>query len=102
MHTYRVDILQCIDCGVCYKKCPASNDAERGKVKRVYAAQRKNKESLKQSSSGGIAALISEYVIENGGVVYGCAFDKNLKALHIRCTDKKELEELKGSKYVCL
>ena len=96
----KVDILQCIDCGICYKKCPANNDVELEKVKRVYAAQRKNKESLKQSSSGGIAALLSEYVIENGGVVYGCAFDKNLKALHIRCTDKKELEELKGSKYV--
>ena len=96
----KVDILQCIDCGICYKKCPANNDVELEKVKRVYAAQRKNKDSLKQSSSGGIAALLSEYVIENGGVVYGCIFDKNLKALHIRCTDKKELEELKGSKYV--
>ena len=34
----QVDILECIDCGICYKKCPANNDVEREKVKRVYAA----------------------------------------------------------------
>lgn len=95
-----VDKSKCVDCGLCYKKCPANKDVEREKVKKVYAVQRENKESLKQSSSGGVAAVISEYVIDNGGIVYGCAFDKNLKALHIRCTYKKTLDKLKGSKYV--
>jgi len=39
-------------------------------------------------------------MIAEGGVVYGCAFEKPFSIKHIRCTIPEELEPLKTSKYV--
>lgn len=66
----------------------------------VYAAWRTDIEVRQESSSGGVASAISERWIENGGVVYGSAYQGNFVIGHIRCTKKSELNNLRGSKYV--
>lgn len=66
----------------------------------TYAAWRKDEAARANSSSGGMAAAISEAWIRKGGIVYGAAFVKPFDFLHIRCTTKEELERLRGSKYV--
>lgn len=66
----------------------------------VYAAWRLNETERAKSSSGGIASVISEKWIENGGVVYGASFVKPFGFQHIRCTKKEHLDKIRGSKYV--
>lgn len=66
----------------------------------VYAAWRKDEVARAKSSSGGMAAAISEKWIKKGGIVYGAAFVRPFDFQHIRCTTKEELAQLRGSKYV--
>lgn len=67
---------------------------------KIYAAWRKDERARVLSSSGGLASVISEVWVQNGGVVYGAAFVPPLSFQHIRCTTLEELYKLRGSKYV--
>ena len=58
----------------------------------VYASKVKDKSILLESSSGGIFTAIAIKVLENDGVVFGCAFDKNFYARHIGI---KQIDELR-------
>lgn len=95
-----IDEKQCVNCGMCIKVCPINNKPIFYFPKKCYAAWAKSEKTRKSCSSGGIATILSEYVINNGGVVYGCASLKNLEFKHIRVDNTKDLELLKGSKYV--
>lgn len=65
-----------------------------------FAAKNRDNGVRRRSSSGGIFQALASYVIrELGGVVYGCAFDDHLKAVHIRCETIAEAERCMGSKY---
>lgn len=91
----------CIDCGICDNVCPIKNTGKTvHNVILPLAAINKNINILNKSSSGGIFSVIAEYVINNGGIVYGAAFDKNLKLSHIGVENTNELERLRGSKYL--
>lgn len=66
----------------------------------VFAARNRNDGVRRRSSSGGMYYALASYVINDfGGVVYGCAFDDNLRAVHIRCETVAEAECCMGSKY---
>ena len=53
-----------------------------------------------KSTSGGIAALIAEYVIKKcKGVVFGAAFDNEFKVTHIKANTIEDLKKIRGSKY---
>lgn len=97
-----VDEKKCINCGICSKKCPQLNDIEYKRLENleVYAAKNRNIDEQKKSSSGGVFSAIANYVLENEGIVYGCAFNKEFVAEHIGIQKKNELYKLKGSKYV--
>jgi coenzyme F420-reducing hydrogenase beta subunit len=43
---------------------------------------------------------LSDAMLKEGGVVYGCAFDSSMEAVHIRCTTAQERDRCIGSKYV--
>lgn len=100
-HRYpTVNTTKCIDCGVCLKVCPAENPPLLHKPQKVIAAWRTDEKLRGQSSSGGMASVLAEEVVANGGTVYGCAFVPQFSFCHIRCTAKEELNNLRGSKYV--
>jgi len=65
---------------------------------KCYAAKNKNINQRLSSSSGGIFPLIAEYIISNGGIVYGAAYNK-LKVEHIGIYNTKDIVKLQGSKY---
>lgn len=101
--TPKVDEERCIKCGLCKKTC--------GQIDRFYnknnleerkflGVRPKEKEITKNSTSGGIAYLISKMVIEENGIVFGSAYDENLMPYQKYVKDKKELQQLRGSKYV--
>ncbi|PYG86559.1 4Fe-4S dicluster protein [Ruminiclostridium sufflavum DSM 19573] len=99
-----VDENLCTECGICIKHCPKINNTifEESQLKEpeVFAAKLKNEQVLLKSSSGGMFSAIAELVIEKGGVVFGCALDKDFIAKHICVENKVDLEGLRGSKYV--
>lgn len=100
-HLYPViDTDACIDCGLCQKKCPVLNPTEQIKPSTAYAAWSRDEDDYKSSTSGGAASVISQYVIEKGGVVYGCAMLPDVDVKHIRVDNISDIKKLKGSKYV--
>ena len=43
---------------------------------------------------------ISDYVLENGGVVYGAGYEGRFRVVHKRACTKEQRDEFRGSKYV--
>jgi coenzyme F420-reducing hydrogenase beta subunit len=66
----------------------------------TYAAKNTNENVRNNSSSGGIFTSLAEYVIEQGGVVFGAAYDIDYEVCHISVETKEDLFKLRGSKYV--
>lgn len=91
----------CINCGLCFKKCPQRNNVERSiKNQTAYAAKLKNREILEESTSGGVFSALANAYINDGGKVYGAAFDNNFRVKHIGIDNVVDLNKLRGSKYV--
>ncbi len=91
----------CINCGLCETVCPIKNIVkEDNKLPISFAAANRNKKIRMQSSSGGIFSLLAEYIIHNGGAVFGAAFNKEFLVEHIKVEDINSLLKLRGSKYI--
>lgn len=96
-----IDKNLCIDCNACKKVCPILNSKQELDVKtRAYVAYAKNEDMRLKSSSGGMFTLFAEHIIDQGGVVYGAAFDKSFMVHHICIEKKEDLFKLRGSKYL--
>lgn len=94
-----ININECISCNLCKKTCPAINQVEYRKPKIAYAAWALNECERESSTSGGVASIFSNYIIENGGVVFGVSIEDNV-IKHIKVDKKNDLIKIKGSKYV--
>lgn len=95
-----VDLDSCVDCGLCVKVCPSVNQVSKIYPIACYAAWAKDVDDYKSSTSGGAASVLSRYIINMGGVVYGCAMMPDVEVKHIRVDQKEDLYKLKSSKYV--
>lgn len=96
-----IDETKCIGCNACVKYCPNNYPLKFRSPKHCYAAWITDTKKRKQSASGGIGALLSEYVISHHkGVVYGTCFDASLTPITTSVETLTELEAFKGSKYV--
>lgn len=92
----------CNGCGLCEKVCPITQkEAPKAKdLKRAYLIQHRKKDVLLESTAGGAFTAIAEYVIEQGGVVFGAAFDPQFKVIHTSTQNSAELAQFRNSKYV--
>lgn len=96
-----IDKSKCIDCGLCCKVCPLDKKLENLITPAVsFACTAKDENFAKQSSSGGVFAILANMYIKEQAVIYGAAFDDNLNVCHIRADKKDELKSLYTSKYV--
>lgn len=99
----QIDEKKCVDCGLCKKVCGFVKNYDKSELLDeaiIYAARYNDDNARKKSSSGGIFYALSEYVLENGGVVYGAAFDDDFNVNHIRATTKEDRDKQLGAKYV--
>lgn len=96
----KIDYQKCIKCNLCRHICPSLNHVELKMPLTSYASWALDKYEHKSSTSGGVASVLSRYIIRNGGVVFGAAVDNDLNISHIRIDKEADLARLKGSKYV--
>lgn len=99
-HIYPKILDSCIECGRCVKLCHVNKEVELRMPQKTFAAWIKDKNEHATSTSGGVAAALTNSYIESGGVVYGCASLPGGKVMHVRITNKNDAYKLKGSKYV--
>ncbi len=66
----------------------------------VYAVKHKNSEVRMNSRSGGFFTALSDYVLDRGGVVYGCILTETFEAVHVRADNSIMRDSMRGSKYV--
>ncbi len=95
-----VDESLCVKCNQCVAACPQNHAALSSNEEQLLLAQNTELDSLKAATSGGVASALAKAFVQKGGVVYGAAFDSSMRLRHIRCTDEKNCERIKGSKYV--
>ena len=90
----------CIECNKCKNVCPViKNDYISSFEKKAYAATSIDPSS-KNSSSGGIFALLAKKVLNIGGIVFGTEMNENFDVKVIGISNENELIRLQGSKYV--
>ncbi len=97
-----VDRKKCISCGRCDAVCPMKNKTEKSDAPepKAFGGWTTDESARRKSSSGGAFPMLANYILNNGGVVYGAAVDSRMRVAHRRIAEKDELECLQGSKYV--
>lgn len=96
----QIDIEKCIDCGLCERVCPVINQGEPRKPLVAYAAKNQDESVRLSSSSGGVFTALAEYVIAQGGVVFGARFDESWNVVHDYVETIEGLSAFRGAKYV--
>ncbi|WP_333650822.1 Coenzyme F420 hydrogenase/dehydrogenase, beta subunit C-terminal domain [Lacrimispora sp.] len=66
----------------------------------VFAVKHKELAIRMSSRSGGVFTALSDYVLEEDGVVYGCILSDDFKAVHVRAENANERNRMRGSKYI--
>lgn len=98
-----VDISKCVECGLCEKVCAFNDDYDKSlnlSVPEAYGARHKNMSEVETSRSGAAFIAISDWILEQGGIVYGAGYADHFRVVHKRAVTKEERDEFKGSKYV--
>lgn len=93
-----IDRDKCVECGLCMQRCPELGHAPLPESSSCHAAY--SHSFQRNGSSGGMFSAIADYILENGGVVYGAAFDDKLQLHHIAVDKKENMQALRGSKYL--
>ena len=96
----QVNKEKCINCGLCEKVCPILNQINIANEPKAYAVKNKNEEVREKSSSGGMFSLLAEKVLQDGGVVFGAAFDEDWQLKHTYVENIEDLQIFRGSKYL--
>lgn len=99
-HLFPVISDKCIECYKCIRTCPVNMPVELQRPSKTFAFWIKDDKEHTTSTSGGAAACFTNYILENGGTVYGCASLPYGIIEHIRIDKKEDAYKLKGSKYV--
>lgn len=92
---------RCTNCYMCKRNCPANiTHNNTSKFLDVYAYRNSNINELMQSTSGGAYTTLSDWIIDNGGVVCGAAFNKKFQVYHKIAKTVSGRNEFRGAKYV--
>lgn len=99
----KVDVSKCTNCGLCEKVCAFNDNYDTSmnlETPYVYGARHKDIKEVETSRSGAAFIAISDWILNQGGIVYGVGYEENFKVVHKRAETKEQRNEFKGSKYV--
>ena len=94
-----IDLIACINCGLCEKACPVLNRFEPVAPIRALAVKSRD-ESFLRSTSGGVFPVLAKYVLGKGGVVFGAVWAEDFTVRHSYIESFEKLPLVQGSKYV--
>lgn len=66
----------------------------------LYAVKHKVEDVRLSSRSGGIFTALTDIVLKNGGIVYGCVLNEKFEAVHVRADNFETRNKMRGSKYI--
>ena len=98
-----VDTSLCIDCGLCEKACPiiTVQKEDDSYNQAGFLVQHKDNKIRQESTSGGAFTAIATWIISQGGVVFGGAYQEgSFKVIHRSAETIDELKIFRNSKYV--
>lgn len=96
-----IDKDSCVECGLCEKVCPVLNvKPEEKKEQKAFVVQNRDLEVLRQSTSGGAFTAIAQWILSEGGIVCGAAYDGDLTVKHVFVENVESLKKFRNSKYV--
>lgn len=90
----------CVNCGLCVKVCDFKKFQIKKQKINCFAVKHKDINEVNTSRSGAFFIALGYYVIEKKGVVFGCSQIDKKTIIHKCITNKDELIQFKGSKYV--
>jgi len=102
----KIDNSICSHCGICKKVCykylNLEDIAENSSAsKRIFAAWSKDSKIVQSTSSGGVGYELLKYYQEKSYNVAGVKYNfEKQRCEHIIATNPKDLEQIKGSKYL--
>lgn len=71
-----------------------------GELLGVYAVKHKDSNVRSASRSGGVFTALSDIVLKENGVVFGCVLSDEFLAYHTKATTFAERDAMRGSKYI--
>lgn len=95
----RVNYDMCIGCNSCEQVCQLINSPKITLPKKVYAAVTKNNELYLNSSSGGVATLIMQIMIDKDFVIFAAKYDDDLSIVFDHINTKEDINYFMKSKY---
>lgn len=100
-----IDQQKCVECGLCESICPVitgrGGNEQKPTLQHSYLVTQTDVSLYKKSATIGFCTLLSRYVIDKGGYVFGVVLDeKNWKAKHTCAYDYKGIESMRNSKYM--
>lgn len=98
-----VDASKCINCGLCENVCSFNDHYDISAnftIPKAFAVRHKDLSEIMKSRSGASFAAISDWVFNQGGVVYGVGYKDHFVVAHKKAININERDEFRGSKYV--
>ena len=94
-----IDETICIHCGACERICPNIHPLMKTQPKEWFEGWAEEIQTRERASSGGIASVLIQKFMENGGYVAACLFQDGEFPFYLT-QDEKESKWFAGSKYV--
>jgi acetyltransferase-like isoleucine patch superfamily enzyme/coenzyme F420-reducing hydrogenase beta subunit len=98
-----IDTEKCTKCGLCENVCPVLHPKDgcpnAFDKPIVYAANHKNADVRKASTSGGLFTALADQMYAEGGAVGGAVWTNDFRARHIISANPDDLAKIRGTKY---
>ena len=98
-----VDESKCTNCGLCDKVCAFHSGYNKElnlPEPLAFAARHKDMNQIAASQSGAAFAVLSDWILEQNGVIYGVGYEGHFRVAHKKAVTKEQRDEFRGSKYV--
>ncbi len=102
----QIDSSVCVSCYLCQSVCSFGKDQLSSGLSKnnnidvmTYAVKNIDINTRILSRSGGFFSAVSDFFLENEGIVYGCVLDDALNAVHSRAVNTTERDRMRGTKY---